>query len=225
MPGIPLLHDRLAFPGSAVVLAEPATKGLTVSEQQRRVVTWVTISMDGYTSGPQGPAHDTWLYEHVSREPSAAHFEGIWRGASTVVLGRTNYEGFYSVWPGITADPGTDPRTRDLGVFLNTVEKVVASRALQEAGWENSRIARDLESEVKALREAAGRDILVINSASIIQALLRAGLVDDLRFAVVPVLLGGGLRLFAEGLPNSAWTLIQATVLADGAIGLHYRRA
>jgi dihydrofolate reductase len=196
-----------------------------VPEQQRRVVAWVTISMDGYTSGPGGPAHDSWLYEHVRRASAAAHFEGIWRGASTVVVGRTNYEGFYSVWPGITADPGTDPRTRDLGVFLNTVEKVVVSRTLAEARWENSRIARDLESEVWALRDAPGQDILVINSASVIQALLRAGLIDDLRFAVVPVLLGGGLRLFAEGLPASAWTLTQATILEDGAIGLHYRRA
>jgi len=44
-------------------------------------------------------------------------------------------------------------------------------------------------------------------------------------FVVVPVLLGGGLRLFPEGSPNSAWTLIRATILADGAIGHHYRRA
>jgi hypothetical protein len=80
--------------------------------------------MDGYTSGPGGPAQDAWLYERVRRASAAAHFEGIWRGASTVVVGRTNHEGFYAVWPGITADPGTDPRTRDLGVFLNTVEKV-----------------------------------------------------------------------------------------------------
>lgn len=195
-----------------------------MSELQRRVVAWATISMDGYTSGPQGPAHDTWLHEHVQRESSAAHFEGIWRGASTVLVGRTNYEGFYSVWPAITTDPDTDLRTRDLGVYLNTVEKVVFSRSLQKAGWENSRISRDLESEVRALRVAPGRDILVINSASIIQELMRAGLIDDLRFVLVPVLLGGGLRLFAEGLPNSAWTLIQATILADGAIGLHYRR-
>ena len=193
-------------------------------EQQRRVVAWVTISMDGYTSGPGGPAQDAWLYEHVRRASAAAHFEGIWRNASTVVVGRTNYEGFYSVWPGITADPGTDPRTRDLGVFLNTVEKVVVSRTLQQAGWENSRIARDLEAEVRALRDSPGRDILVINSASIIQPLLRAGLIDDLRFAVVPVLLGGGLRLFPEGLPASAWALAQATILEDGAVGLHYRR-
>ena len=111
-------------------------------------------------------------------------------------------------------------------MFLNTVEKVVVSRTLQESGWENSRTARDLEAEVKALRDAPGRDILVINSASIIQALLRAGLIDDLRFAVVPVLLGGGLRLFAEGLStDSAWGLAQATIPEDGAIGLHYRRA
>jgi dihydrofolate reductase len=196
-----------------------------VSKAQRRVVAWVTLSIDGYSSGPGGPAEDIWLHEHVRHKSSAAHFEGIWRGASTVVVGRSNYEGFYSVWPGITADPGTDRRTRDLGVFLNTVEKVVVSHALQEARWENSRIARDLESEVKALREAPGRDILVINSASIIQALLQAGLIDDLRFVVVPVLLGGGLRLFTEGLPNSAWSLTQATVLEDGAIGLHYSRA
>ena len=196
-----------------------------MSKQQRRVVAWFTTSIDGYTSGPGGPAEDIWLHEHVRRASSAAHFEGIWRGASTVVVGRTNYEGFYSVWPGITADPGTDPRTRDLGVFLNTVEKVVISRTLHETGWENSRIASDLEADVKALREAPGRDILVINSASIIQALLQAGLIDDLRFVVVPVLLGGGLRLFTEGLPNSAWSLTQATILEDGAIGLHYSRA
>jgi len=55
-------------------------------------------------AGREAPADDIWLYEHVQRASAAAHFEGIWRGASTVVVGRTNYEGFYSVWPGITAD-------------------------------------------------------------------------------------------------------------------------
>ncbi|MGW1678592.1 dihydrofolate reductase family protein [Saccharopolyspora sp. NPDC002376] len=194
-------------------------------ETSRRVVSWVTMSMDGYTSGPEGPAHDAWLYEHVKHEASAAHFEGIWRGASTVLMGRTNYEGFYSVWPGITRDPATDPRNRDLGMFLDTVEKVVVSRTLDTADWANSRIARDLEAEVKALRDTPGRDILVINSASIIQALLHADLIDDLRFVMVPALLGGGLRLFKEGIPASAWTLAQTTALPDGAIGLHYTRA
>jgi dihydrofolate reductase len=71
---------------------------------------------------------------------------------------------------------------------------------------------------VKARIRSPGRDILVIISASIIQALLHAGLIDDLRFVVVPVLVGGGLHLFTEGLPNSASSLTQAAVLEDGAI-------
>ena len=191
----------------------------------RRLIVWVGVSIDGYTSGPGGPTQDAWLHEHAMRPQSLAYFEGIWRGADTALLGRVNYEGFYSVWPGITRDPATDPRTRDLGRWLDAVEKVVISRTLQDAPWSNSRIARDLADEVKALKAAPGRDILALNSASVIGALLGMDLVDDLRFFVVPTLVGGGLRLFPEGLPQSDWTMAETTVLADGAAGLHYRRS
>ena len=198
---------------------------MSSSTEGRRVVTWVSVSMDGFTSGPSGPAADTWLYEHAMQEGTAEYFEGIWRGASTALLGRTNYEGWYSVWPGITRDPATDPRTRDLGRWLDSVEKVVVSRTLTDAPWENSRIVRDLEPAVAKLKAEPGRDVLVLNSASVIQALLRADLVDDVRFAVVPSIVGGGLRLFPEGLPASRWSLVSGAALAHGAVGLHYRRA
>lgn len=191
----------------------------------RKVVAWTSVSMDGFSSGPGGPEHDTWLYEHAMQEQTGAYFEGIWRGASTALLGRTNYEGFYSAWPAITRDLATDPRSRDLGTWLDAVEKVVFSRTLQSAEWENSRVARDLEAEVAALRSAPGRDILVLNSASIIQALLKADLVDDLRLAVVPSVVGGGLRLLPEGLPASTWRLAETATLGHGAVGLHYRRS
>ena len=189
----------------------------------RRLVAWTSLSLDGYTSGPQGPEHDTWLYEHAMQQQTLAYFESIWRGADTALLGRTNYEGFFSVWPGITRDPATDDRTRALGQWLDSVEKVVFSRTLTDTKWENSRVSDDLEGTVRELKAAPGRDILAINSASIIQALLRAGLVDDLRVAVVPTIVGGGLRLFTDDLPESKWHLAETTTLAHGAVGLHYR--
>jgi dihydrofolate reductase len=191
----------------------------------RRVVAWASVSMDGYTSGPGGPEHDQWLYEHSGQEQTIAYFEGIWRGASTALLGRKNYEGFCAVWPGITRDPGTPARMRDLGAWIEAVEKVVFSTTLTATEWENSRLAaQPLEAEVKALKEQPGRDIFVMNSASIIHQLLQADLVDDLRLAIVPTVVGGGLRLLPDGLPASKWELAETTTLAHGAVCLHYRR-
>lgn len=186
---------------------------------------WCTVSIDGYSSGPGGPEHDNWLYEHVMRPATTEYFEGIWRGCDTALLGRNNYLGFHAVWPGITADPATDPRTRDLGRWLCSVEKGVVSATLpeQEATWENTRVFRDAGQAVATLTAEPGRDILVLNSATLIQSMLAAGLVDDLRLAVVPVLLGGGLRLLPDGV-SGAWDLASSTTLPDGALGSHYQR-
>jgi dihydrofolate reductase len=190
----------------------------------RKVVSWVSVSMDGYTAGPKGPENDEWLYEHASEPDTQAYFEGVWRGATTAMFGRVNYEGFYAVWPEITRAPTTDPRNRELGQWLDSVEKVVCTRTLEATEWENSRIARDPEAEIRLLKRRKGRDILVINSASVIQTLLRAKLIDEIRLAVVPTMLGDGERLFTDDLTESAWTLAGAATLRHGAVCLHYLR-
>lgn len=194
---------------------------MTTSE--RRIVAECSVSIDGYSSGPDGPAHDTWLYEHAMTEASAEYYEGVWRGCSSALVGRLNYVGFHSVWPGITNDPATDPRTRELGQWLESVDKAVVSTTLTEAAWANSRIFTDLRTAVTTLRSEPGRDILVLNSATVIQALLAEDQLDDLRLTVVPALLGGGLRLLPEG-PSSTWSLVSSTVMSHGAVALHYRR-
>ena len=73
------------------------------------------------------------------------------------------------------------------------------------------------------LRAEPGRDILVLNSAQLIQSLLAANAVDDLRLSVVPVLLGGGLRLLPDGV-SGAWHLVSSPTLPDGALGMRYQR-
>lgn len=89
--------------------------------------------------------------------------------------------------------------------------------------WENSRIARDLAAEVKTLREGPGRDVLLANSASVIGELLRLDLIDDLRLFVVPVLVGGGIRLFPDNV-DARFTTAGVAALANGVVGLHLTR-
>ena len=117
----------------------------------RRVIAHVTMSLDGCTGGPDGVEHDQWLYEHAGRQATAMAFESVWRHCDTAIVGRTNYVGFASVWPGIETDPATDPDTRNLAHWLNTVEKVVFSRTLTEPTWANSRIATDVGAAVREL--------------------------------------------------------------------------
>ena len=82
------------------------------------------------------------------------------------------------------------------------------------ADWASVRSARRVE---KRCRGGSSRNVTlvaafghVLNSASVIQALLRADLVDDLRFAIVPHIIGGGLRLLPDGLPPCRWDLVSS---------------
>ena len=193
-----------------------------MSDGERTVIAQANVSMDGMTAAPEGDL--SWMVPHAVTPQMSAYAEGIWRGASTAVMGRTNYEGFRQYWPPVAEDPESPPRDRELAVWLDTVEKVVFSRTLEDAPWQNSRVARDVEAEMRALKRGPGRDILVLNSASIIRALLAADLLDELRVNVMPALAGGGLRLF-EGVPRSDWELVGALTFESGGVGLHHRRA
>jgi dihydrofolate reductase len=194
------------------------------SGEERKLIASVNVSLDGFSAGPDGEADVMWFVEHVTDQFSS-YFEGVYRASTTALLGRRNYEGFYAVWPAITEAPETSARDRDLGTWMNEVEKVVFSRTLEKANWQNTRIAeRELEDEVRELKRSEGRDIVILNSASIIRQLLAADLVDELRMNLIPAMVGGGLRLFGDGLPRSSWELAAATRLATGVLVLEYTR-
>jgi dihydrofolate reductase len=189
----------------------------------RTVIASVTVSLDGCSAGPGGDL--TGLVEQAGAPETMAWFAGVYSGANTALMGRTNYEGFYGYWPPVARDPESSPRGRDLALWLDEVEKIVFSRTLTEAEWSNARIAdREPADEVAALKAAEGRDIMILNSASIIRALLDADLVDEMRLILVPVVLGGGLRIFPDGLPRSEWELASSAGLPGGTLGLQYRR-
>jgi len=192
----------------------------------RRVVANISLSLDGRTTGAGGDYDMGWIVPHAVTDEARAHLLRMSESATTILLGRKNYQGFGGYWPPVADDPAADPRDRAFAAWLTRTEKVVFSTTLTEAPWQHSRIVTgDPAAEVRTLREQEGGDIIVLASSSIIRALLAAGELDRLSITLCPALVGAGARLLEDGLPASTWTLTDVTPAKSGALGLLYDRA
>ena len=191
----------------------------------RRVVANISLSLDGRVSGTGGEYDMGWIVPHAVTDAAREHMIRVTGPATTVLLGRKNYQGFGGFWPAVAKDENADPRDRAFSEWLNAVEKVVFSSTLTEAPWENSRIAgADPGAVVRELREQPGGDIIVLASTSVIRALLEAGELDRLSVTLCPEIVGGGRRLFDDGLPAASWSLTDMATTESGAICLIYDR-
>jgi dihydrofolate reductase len=105
------------------------------------------------------------------------------------------------------------------------MDKVVFSRTLQVADWGKVTIVRDDIAGEIARRKAEGdREMVLIAGASIAQAFLQLGLIDELCLLVSPLLLGGGTRLFTGGYDRMPLQLTEALPFESGAVRVTYRR-
>jgi len=191
----------------------------------RTVVANISLSLDGRTTGPGGEYDMGWIVPHAITNGARDHMISVTSPATTVLLGRKNYQGFSSYWPSVADNESADPRDRAFSRWLNSVEKVVFSSTLQKADWKNSHIVNDDPATVvRDLQLQAGGDIIVLASGSIIKRLLQADVLDRLSFNLCPEIAGGGAHLFEDGLPPSSWALRQSTVTESGAISLLYDR-
>ncbi|MGW1217330.1 dihydrofolate reductase family protein [Streptomyces californicus] len=159
------------------------------------------LTLDGVSQGPGAPDEDTsggfarggWFVPHL--DAAFEQVAGDWLGeADAFLLGRRTYENFARDWPRMTDHP--------FAPVLNGLPKYVASHTLTEAGatWDPTTILTgDVPARVADLKRRPGRDLQVHGSARLAQSLLAAGLVDELRLAIAPVVLGEGRRLFPDG--------------------------
>jgi len=184
-----------------------------------------SLSLDGRVNGAGGDFDMSWIVPHAITEGAREHMIRVTSAATTALLGRKNYEGFGGFWPAVADDENAAPQDRAFSKWLNETEKIVFSSTLTEAPWQNSRIADAEPADVvKQLRREDGGDIIVLASSSVIRALLAADEVDRLSITLDPELVGGGARLFEDGLPATSWTLADSTPTESGALCLLYDR-
>lgn len=191
----------------------------------RIVVANISLSLDGRTNGPAGVYDMGWIVPHAVTNVARDHMINITSPATTVLLGRKNYEGFGSYWPSVADNESADPRDRAFSRWLNAVEKIVFSSTPKVATWNNSRLTdADPAVVVQDLQKQAGGDILVLASSSIIKRLLEADALDRLSITLCPAIAGGGARLFEDSLPASSWKLRHSTTTESDALCLIYDR-
>jgi dihydrofolate reductase len=135
--------------------------------------------------------------------------------SDALLLGRRTYDGFAAVWPTVKDTTGFSER-------INAMPKFVVPHKAPGTSWHNSAvISGDLIEEVGALKQRFARDILIYGSASVVHALVSAGLIDEVRVMVYPTVLGRGKRLFPDG-ERSAMTLLECSQFDSGIVLLRY---
>lgn len=112
----------------------------------------------------------------------------------------------------------TDPEN-PVATALNGLPKHVVSTSLTNPTWQNTAvISSDVLDAVSALKDKPGRELQVHGSWQLARTLHDAGLVDEYRLLVFPVVIGSGKRLFADGAATSAYTLLDSDVTSAGVI-------
>jgi dihydrofolate reductase len=190
----------------------------------RDLVVNTLLSLDGVMQAPGGPEEDpTGGFEYGGW--SVTYWDEMMGEKMTrlmsvefdLLLGRRTYEVFAAHWPH-SDEPGA--------AQLNAARKFVASRTLTGPAWENTTVlGDDVVTEVRRLKESDGPEIQVHGSADVLQTLLGADLVDELRLWVFPLVLGNGKRLFGDGAVPVGLKLVESATSTTGVIIGTYRRA
>jgi dihydrofolate reductase len=177
------------------------------------------VSLDGVFDSPgdRDFEHAGWTFRFDRGEAGDRFKLEELDAADAQLLGRVTYEAFAAAWPSRDDAQGFAAR-------MNGMPKYVVSSTLTEASWNNTTIIKgDVAAEVARIKERHRGDILVAGSGTLVQGLLRDGLVDELRLMVFPVVLGSGRRLLPEGTATTTLALQDMTrVGPDGVAVLTY---
>ncbi|MCE0765644.1 dihydrofolate reductase family protein [Pseudonocardia kujensis] len=160
----------------------------------RNLIHFVHTSIDGRIQGPNGEFD----WPEMGPELSAYSLE-MNDALDTLVFGRRVWEMMAAYWP--TADQvSDDAHSRAYAPRWRATDKVVVSRTLERVDVERTTLIRDdVLAEIAALKERPGKDIVLMGGAALAGSLAAAGLIDEVRVCVHPVVLGGPHQLLASG--------------------------
>lgn len=193
----------------------------------RKVIVGAFVSLDGVMQAPGGPEEDPtggfryggWVAPLADQE-FGEEVDRLFSQPFDLLLGRKTYEIFAGFWPHVEGGPDDS-----IAKAFNAATKYVASRKGVDLTWKDSVALRDAATGVAELKQTEGRVLITQGSTGLIRTLLASDLVDELRIFTFPVVLGGGKKLFGEGIAPAAFDLAASRVSTNGIVIARYLRA
>ena len=187
----------------------------------RKLIAGMKISLDGKLEAAEGMADwvAAWSDDY-----------GVTPQIDACLLGGGMYPGYEQYWTSIQKEPGKPhwitgqlptPGELDWARFVARTPHYVLSSTLTSTNWPQTRFVRTLE-EVEALKRQPGKDIYLVGGARTTASLIDAGLVDELRLIVYPLIVGPGKALFATTMSRRTLELRKAQPLPGGLLSLVY---
>src|SRR5687767_1428000 len=193
----------------------------------RKIIIGAFVSLDGVMQAPGGPTEDPtkgfrfggWVMPYFDQE-FGEEVERLFQPKMDLLLGRKTYEIFAAYWPYYDQSASDGAIAR----LFSQIRKYVVSRSGEvDTGWAGSVLLRDV-ADVKRLKQEDGPNLVTQGSTELAHALLAHDLVDAMSIFTVPVVLGGGKKLFADGSAPHSFKLTRSSVSPNGLIVGHYER-
>lgn len=173
----------------------------------RKVVVYIACSLDGYIAKPND---DLSFLSVVEQEGEDYGYHDFIATVDTVIMGRKTYDW---VMRQVSEFPHADK------------EAYIITRTERPAVGKISFYVGDIKELIQHLKQKEGKNIFVDGGAEVIHALLQEDLIDAFYISIIPILLGGGVRLFKEGFKDQALQLHHVKHFKTGLVQLHYERS
>jgi dihydrofolate reductase len=194
----------------------------------RKLIVAEHLSLDGVVQSPGSPKEDPsgdfglggWTVPYADQAIGQA-VQDMFSQPFELLLGRRTYDIWAAYWP----HAGANSANRGIADLFNRVPKHVATHRSDALDWHNSHALKGrLADAIRALKQQGDANLLTWGSADMVRQLLAAGLVDELRLMIYPVVLGRGKRLFGDDAQASAFTLSHSARTPGGVLINRYVR-
>src|SRR5258706_14694612 len=186
-------------------------------KRMRELLVFNSVTVDGYFTDQNGDM--SWAHKQDDPEWNAFTAENAKSGGE-LLFGRVTYDLMASFWP----TPAAEKMAPEVAEKINKAPKVVFSRSMEKAEWNNTRVIKgDLAEEIRKLKEAPGDGLVLMGSGSIISQIALAGVIDEYQMIVHPLALGKGRTMF-DGIKDKLDLKLATTrVFKNGNVLLSYK--